>query len=159
LSAAGAKPDACIAGASVGQLTNPGLAAITMRPHCRGAERFHGVPLEHSGWSGDAPPQYRTLLEKFEGGSASESKKCRNYVVFLNRRCLKMSKLTKVTSVSAEELAELWGVTDRTVRQLAEEGVAVRVGHGKYDRNASTTRYINHLRNVIVFRQMGVHDR
>jgi hypothetical protein len=87
-----------------------------------------------------------------------------------------MSKVTKGTSVSTgeqadisesailgimsgEELAALWGVTDRTVRTLAEEGIAVRVGHGMYDADKSTTRYIRHLRTEIVHRRMGVYDR
>jgi hypothetical protein len=85
---------------------------------------------------------------------------------FLTQRHSKMSKLTNSTSespilghMSGAELAELWGVTDRTVRQLAEEGIAVRLGHGKYDADASTTRYINHLKNAIVFRRMGFYDR
>jgi DeoR/GlpR family transcriptional regulator of sugar metabolism len=70
-----------------------------------------------------------------------------------------MSKLTKVTSVSAEELAELFGVTDRTIRQLAEDGIALRIGHGRYDAEASTTNYIRHLQNTIVFRAMGIYDK
>ena len=61
--------------------------------------------------------------------------------------------------MTGEELAELWGVTDRTVRTLAEEGIAVRVGHGKYDADKSTSQYINHLKNEIVFRRMGIYDR
>jgi phage terminase Nu1 subunit (DNA packaging protein) len=70
-----------------------------------------------------------------------------------------MSNSKNVTSVSAEELADLFGVTDRTVRQLAEDGIAVRVGHGRYDAEASTTNYIHHLQNTIVFRAMGVYDK
>jgi phage terminase Nu1 subunit (DNA packaging protein) len=70
-----------------------------------------------------------------------------------------MTKSTKVASVSAEELADLFDCSDRLIRQLAEEGIAVRVGRGKYDANASTTRYINHLKNTIVLRRMGIYDR
>jgi hypothetical protein len=77
-----------------------------------------------------------------------------------------MTKSTNATSespifgtMSGAELAELWGVTDRTVRQLAEEGIAVRVGHGRYDADLSTMNYINDLRASIVHRQMGIYDR
>jgi hypothetical protein len=80
-----------------------------------------------------------------------------------------MSKLTNIVSESAEEpafgivsgpeLAELWACSDRLVRQLADEGIAVRAGHGKYDADQSTRRYIRHLRTEIVHRHMGVHSR
>jgi phage terminase Nu1 subunit (DNA packaging protein) len=70
-----------------------------------------------------------------------------------------MTKSAKVASVSAEELADLFGCSDRLIRQLAEEGIIVRVGHGRYDPSASTTKYITHLRNAIVFRRMGIFDK
>jgi phage terminase Nu1 subunit (DNA packaging protein) len=70
-----------------------------------------------------------------------------------------MSKSKILGSVSGEELAEIFGCSDRLVRQLTEDGIAVRVGHGRYDADASTTNYINHLRNTIVLRRMGIYDR
>jgi terminase small subunit / prophage DNA-packing protein len=50
--------------------------------------------------------------------------------------------------VSGAELARLWGVSDRTVREVTKAGIAVRVGRGRYARDASTRRYCEHLRKA-----------
>jgi phage terminase Nu1 subunit (DNA packaging protein) len=50
--------------------------------------------------------------------------------------------------VSAEELAETIGVTDRAVRELATRGIVIKLDAGKYDRAASVRAYCNHLREV-----------
>jgi hypothetical protein len=47
---------------------------------------------------------------------------------------------------TSHDLARLWQCTPRHVELLAKEGIAVRVGHGKYDPVKSTTNYIVHLR-------------
>jgi phage terminase Nu1 subunit (DNA packaging protein) len=52
------------------------------------------------------------------------------------------------TAVSASVLAELFKVDERTIRKLATAGIVVRVGRGFYDRDASTTNYIVHLREL-----------
>jgi phage terminase Nu1 subunit (DNA packaging protein) len=51
-----------------------------------------------------------------------------------------MTSLPK--SVTAGELARLWGCGDRMVRQLAEKGVVVRCDRGRYDLEQSTRNYI-----------------
>lgn len=49
-------------------------------------------------------------------------------------------------AVSAAELADFFGATTQTVRDLAGKGVVVRVGHGKYMLRASNRAYIAQLR-------------
>ena len=49
-------------------------------------------------------------------------------------------------AVSAAELADFFGATTQTVRDLASKGVVVRVGHGKYMLRASNRAYISQLR-------------
>lgn len=49
-------------------------------------------------------------------------------------------------TVSASVLAELLGVTDRRVRQLAEEGIFTRVSKGRYNLPESIKTYINMLK-------------
>jgi phage terminase Nu1 subunit (DNA packaging protein) len=51
-------------------------------------------------------------------------------------------------SVTAGELARLWGCGDRMVRQLAEKGVVVRCDRGRYDLEQSTRNYIDGLRTA-----------
>lgn len=43
-------------------------------------------------------------------------------------------------------MASLFKCTERQVQLLAEQGIAVRAGHGKYDFARSTQNYIEHLR-------------
>lgn len=50
--------------------------------------------------------------------------------------------------VTAVELGEWLGLSDRSVRDLAEEGFAVRVARGRYDLRASIRAYVEHLREV-----------
>jgi terminase small subunit / prophage DNA-packing protein len=57
-----------------------------------------------------------------------------------------MTKRNADADVSAADLARLWGVSDRTVRELAAAGIAVRTGRGLYAREKSTQRYCEHLR-------------
>ncbi len=49
-------------------------------------------------------------------------------------------------AVSAAELADFFGATTQTVRDLASKGVVVRVGHGKYMLRASNRAYNPQLR-------------
>jgi phage terminase Nu1 subunit (DNA packaging protein) len=49
---------------------------------------------------------------------------------------------------TAGGLARLWCCSKREVRLLAERGIAVRVGHGRYALYKSTQNYIVHLREV-----------
>ena len=46
------------------------------------------------------------------------------------------------------ELSTLLGVTERTLRQLADDGHVVKLGRSLYDRDASIRRYCEHLRGV-----------
>ena len=48
--------------------------------------------------------------------------------------------------MSAPELAEILGASDRRVSQLVGEGITVRVGAGRYDALASVKAYIEFLR-------------
>jgi phage terminase Nu1 subunit (DNA packaging protein) len=71
-----------------------------------------------------------------------------------------MSKLTKSTSelpkyVSGKTLALLWGVSDRMVRELAQRGIAVRAGQGKYDLEQSCRNYAESLRKAAAGRQQS----
>ena len=50
--------------------------------------------------------------------------------------------------VAAKVLADWLGVSDRTVRELADKGHVVRSDRGKYDLKASIARYTLHLREV-----------
>lgn len=57
----------------------------------------------------------------------------------------KVEDITSVT-VSAGVLATLLSVTDRRVRDLAQEEILVRVKHGRYDLAQSIKNYILHLK-------------
>lgn len=48
--------------------------------------------------------------------------------------------------VSSSVLAKAFGLTDRRIRMLAEEGVIKRVGHGRYNFVESVQNYIVYLR-------------
>jgi phage terminase Nu1 subunit (DNA packaging protein) len=56
--------------------------------------------------------------------------------------------VTEEAVLPASVLARLWSCSTREVRLLAERGIAVRVGPGRYARNKSTQNYIVHLREV-----------
>jgi len=57
-------------------------------------------------------------------------------------------KLTDIDMipVSASVLSDLIGVGDRRIRQLADEGVIVRIKKGRYDLAASMKNYIKYLK-------------
>jgi phage terminase Nu1 subunit (DNA packaging protein) len=62
-----------------------------------------------------------------------------------------MTSLPK--EVSGRQLAGLWGCSDRMVRQLAERGIAVRCGQGKYDLEQSNRNYVDSLRKAAAGRR------
>jgi len=49
--------------------------------------------------------------------------------------------------LTADRLAELLGVSTKTVRDLAARGIAVRAGRGQYEMR-SIPRYCEHLRRL-----------
>lgn len=53
---------------------------------------------------------------------------------------------TEDVNVGAAELADFFGATTQTVRDLTSKGIVVRVGHGRYMLRASNRAYIAHLR-------------
>lgn len=59
----------------------------------------------------------------------------------------KLDKLS-VTIVNSVTLGNIWGITDRRVRQLREEGVISEVARGKYDLIECTRRYCEYLRQA-----------
>jgi phage terminase Nu1 subunit (DNA packaging protein) len=54
--------------------------------------------------------------------------------------------MTKDNAVTAAELAWRYDCTTRQVGALAQAGIVVRIGRGRYDERASTRNYIAHLR-------------
>jgi phage terminase Nu1 subunit (DNA packaging protein) len=54
--------------------------------------------------------------------------------------------MTEKETISAAALAELLRLTPARIRQLAEDGVMVRTGHGKYDLELSVGNYVERLR-------------
>lgn len=52
------------------------------------------------------------------------------------------------TIVNSVTLGDIWGITDRRVRQLVDEGVIETVGRGKYDLVECTRRYCTYLRAI-----------
>ncbi|MFD2077177.1 hypothetical protein [Geobacillus jurassicus] len=48
----------------------------------------------------------------------------------------------KTIEVSTSELAEIFGLSDRRIRQLEKEEALVKISRGKYDLKASVQRYI-----------------
>lgn len=57
-------------------------------------------------------------------------------------------KIESVDSVvvTSTLLADLFGLTERRIRQLAEEGIIVKVKRGRYDLSTSIRNYIIHLK-------------
>lgn len=51
-------------------------------------------------------------------------------------------------AISGRALADLLGVHERTIRDLAGDGHVVKVAKGQYDRDASIRRYCTHLREI-----------
>ena len=52
-----------------------------------------------------------------------------------------------IISVSETDLAECLGVSERRVRQMVKEGIAVKVSAGKYDLKESAKRYIQIMKD------------
>lgn len=46
-------------------------------------------------------------------------------------------------TVTSKEISEILGLSDRRIRQLANDGALVRVSHGKFDLSASIRAYID----------------
>ncbi|MBE1306022.1 hypothetical protein G4W71_18630 [Clostridium botulinum] len=57
----------------------------------------------------------------------------------------KIENVDSVT-VSSSVLADIFGLTERRVRQLAEEGIIVKIKRGRYDLSSSVRNYIIHLK-------------
>ena len=57
----------------------------------------------------------------------------------------KIESIDSVT-ISSSVLADLFGLTDRRIRQLADEKIIVRVKRGRYDLSSSVRNYIVHLK-------------
>lgn len=54
-----------------------------------------------------------------------------------------------VSIVNSITLGNIWGITDRRVRQLKEEGVISEVARGKYDLVDCTRKYCDYLRQAL----------
>jgi len=48
--------------------------------------------------------------------------------------------------VNTDTIAKIFGLTSRRVRQLVEEGIIERVGHGRFQLIETTNKYITYLR-------------
>ena len=61
------------------------------------------------------------------------------------------AKITNVDSltVSAAVLGDIFGVSDRRIRQMAEEGIIVRVAKGRYNFQESVKNYILSLKLAV----------
>ena len=57
-----------------------------------------------------------------------------------------MEKDESILTVSSSVMARALGVTDRQIRNLADEGVLVKSGHGKYNLIESVANYIRNLK-------------
>ncbi|MBA4510212.1 hypothetical protein H1057_19600 [Clostridium sporogenes] len=57
----------------------------------------------------------------------------------------KIQNVDSVT-VSSSVLSDIFGLTERRVRQLAEEGIIVKIKRGRYDLSSSVRNYIIHLK-------------
>lgn len=53
---------------------------------------------------------------------------------------------TDITIVNSVILGDCWGITDRRVRQLREEGIISEVARGKYNLHECTRKYCEYLR-------------
>lgn len=78
----------------------------------------------------------------------------------------------KTLTVSSKVLEDLFGVSDRTIRYLADEGIVERVSHGKYRFVNSVKSYITALKvaskeqtaefegeEIDLFTEKAVHER
>lgn len=48
--------------------------------------------------------------------------------------------------VNTKTIASMFGLTDRRVRQLVDEGIIDRVGHGRFSLIDTVNRYVSHLK-------------
>ena len=58
------------------------------------------------------------------------------------------TEVDNTTIVNSITLGDIWGITDRRVRQLVDEGVIETVGRGKYDLFDCTRRYCTYIRAI-----------
>ena len=56
------------------------------------------------------------------------------------------SKMDNTVVVNTEAIAKMFNMTERRVRQLVEEGVIERVGHGRFNLIDTVSKYINFLK-------------
>lgn len=56
--------------------------------------------------------------------------------------------MTATAAITARDLGALLGVSARTIRDLAQDGVVVKLDKGRYDRDASILSYCTRLREV-----------
>jgi phage terminase Nu1 subunit (DNA packaging protein) len=56
---------------------------------------------------------------------------------------------------TAAEIADLIGTTAKTVYQLADRGIVIRAGRGRYNMRASIRGYSEHLRSIATGRAGG----
>ncbi len=70
--------------------------------------------------------------------------------VFKGKVEMKKRKENEVENmvVNTKTIASMIGVTDRRVRQMAEEGIIEKVGHGRFELMDTMRRYIDYLRNT-----------
>jgi hypothetical protein len=55
------------------------------------------------------------------------------------------NKTETPSTADVHTLAGIFGLTPRSIQNLEKQGIAVRVGHGRYDLHLSVKRYIAHL--------------
>ena len=58
-----------------------------------------------------------------------------------------MKTRSKAVGASSAELAQLFDCSARQVENLARDGIAVRLGRGRYNAALSTRNYVRHLRD------------
>jgi len=56
------------------------------------------------------------------------------------------NKSVEILEISEKELAEYFGVSDRRIRQLAKEEIAIKTKPGSYDLKKSVQNYINFIK-------------
>ena len=55
--------------------------------------------------------------------------------------------MTEIIEVTEHELSEYLNVSDRRIRQLAKDGIAIKVKKGRYDLKQSISNYINFIKS------------
>lgn len=64
-----------------------------------------------------------------------------------------------VHRIGTADLCELFGITTTKLAELTRKGTAVRIGHGAYDLEATTSAYVRHLRDAAAGRGEGQDGR